>query len=347
MGGINQMIDHLEKVTEKDTLVEVKDVYQKMALDVIARCAFGIDSNSYKEPENKLLVYGRQVFDEFILRDVGTTILWHVYMMVGPALEKWIDMLPEHYRHIWQIGNSICLERESRGPGSGDFIDRLIELKKRHEAGEFPALTTGQITGQSIVFLLAGFETTSSTLSSLTYHLAKNPDVQETLVEEVDDVLEAHEGRLDHESITDMPYLEACIKEALRIFPPVSRNDRMCTKDWQDEGLFIPKGMLINIPLYVIHHNPEYWPEPELFKPERFLKENADKIVPYSWLPFGAGPRACIGERFAMAEMKMALAKVLSKFRVEADEDLTRIEFQKGDQAMMSYKDIHVRMVRR
>merc|ERR1712130_913039 len=194
------------------------------------------------------------------LRDVGTTILWHVYMMIGPALEKWVDILPEHYRHIWQIGNSICLERES---------------------------------------------------------------------------------------ITDMPYLEACIKEALRIFSPVSRNDRMCTKDWQDEGLFIPKGMLINIPLYVIHHNPEYWPEPELFKPERFLKENADKIVPYSWLPFGAGPRACIGERFAMAEMKMALAKVFSKFRVEADENLTRIEFQKGDQAMMSYTDIHVRMSRR
>ena len=110
--------------------------------------------------------------------------------------------------------------------------------------------------------------------------------MQDTLVEEVDEVLEAHEGRLDHETITDMPYLEACIKEALRIFPPVSRNDRMCTKDWHDEGLFIPKGapsfdaltvelrntcsgMLINIPLYVIHHNPEFWPEPELFKPER------------------------------------------------------------------------------
>jgi len=345
-GGINQMIDHLEEVTKKDNLVEVKDVYQKMALDVIARCAFGIDSNSYKDPENKLLVYGRQVFDEFILRDVATTLLWHVYMMIGPVLEKCVDIMPEHYRHIWHIGNSICLERESRGPGSGDFIDRLIELKKRHEAGEFPALTTGQITGQSIVFLLAGFETTSNTLASLTYHLAKNPEVQETLIEEVDDVLEAHDGKVDHETITDMPYLEACIKEALRIFPPVSRNDRMCTKDWQDEGLFIPKGMMINIPTYVIHHNPEYWPEPELFKPERFLKENADQIVPYSWLPFGAGPRACIGERFAMAEMKMALAKVVSKFRVEADET-TKIEFQKGDQAMMSYHGVYVRMVPR
>merc|ERR1719474_483558 len=108
----------------------------------------------------------------------------------------------------------------------------------------------------------------------------------------------------------------------------------------------ILQGMMINIPTYVIHHNPEYWPEPELFKPERFLKENADQIVPYSWLPFGAGPRACIGERFAMAEMKMALAKVVSKFRVEADE-MTKIEFQKGDQAMMSYHGVYVRMVPR
>ena len=167
-------------------------------------------------------------------------------------------------------------------------LDVILDESSPLLSGEFPALTTGQITGQSIVFLLAGFETTSNTLSSLTYHLAKNPDVQDTLVEEVDEVLEAHEGRLDHETITDMPYLEACIKEALRIFPPVSRNDRMCTKDWHDEGLFIPKGapsfdaltselrntcsgMLINIPLYVIHHNPEFWPEPELFKPERSL----------------------------------------------------------------------------
>ena len=104
--------------------------------------------------------------------------------------------------------------------------------------------------------------------------------------------------------------------------------------------------MNINIPVYVIHHNPEYWPEPELFRPERFLKENADRIVPFSWLPFGGGPRACIGERFAMAEMKMAMTKLLSKFTIEAD-DQTRLEFRKGDQFLMSYPGIQVRLLRR
>merc|ERR1711864_22908 len=112
----------------------------------------------------------------------------------------------------------------------GDFVDRLIELKRRHEAGEFPSLTKEQITGQSIVFILAGFETTSSTLSSLTYSLVKNPEVLKKLVTEVDNVLETFEGRIDH---------EACIKETLRMFPPIFRNDRICVQDWEDEGLFI------------------------------------------------------------------------------------------------------------
>ena len=82
--------------------------------------------------------------------------------------------------------------------------------------------------------------------------------------------------------------------------PPLSRSDRKCTKDWTDEvtGMTIKKGTLIRIPTYTIHHCEEYWPEPELFKPERFLKENSGDIIPYTYLPFGAGPRVCIGEKY-------------------------------------------------
>ena len=168
---------------------------------------------------------------------------------------------------------------------------------------------------QAIIFILAGFETTASTLSSLSYCLAKNPEKLEKLVEEVDAVVEACEGKINQESIREMPYLEACIKETLRLLPPVFRTDRTCVKDWEEDGLFIPKGwqphilkttlmvkhhvtnpgMNLSIPVFVIHHDPSIWPEPETFQPERFLKEEESSIQACSWLPFGGGPRQCIG----------------------------------------------------
>ena len=148
------------------------------------------------------------------------------------------------------------------------FSLRLIELRKRNAEGELPSLSSeqiiGQVTlfiftiitfvitilviitliiiGQAIIFIMAGFETTASTLSSLSYCLAKNPDVLEKLVDEVDRVVETSEGKIDQESIREMPYLEACIKETLRLLPPIFRTDRTCVKDWQEDGLFIPKG---------------------------------------------------------------------------------------------------------
>ena len=86
----------------------------------------------------------------------------------------------------------------------------------------------------------------------------------------------------------------------MRISPPVARNDRLCIKDWEDTagdfgGMKIKKGTIIRFPYHVVHHNPEYWPEPEVFNPERFLNEEANNIKPFTWLPFGSGPRQCIG----------------------------------------------------
>jgi len=342
-GGVNQMITHLEEVTKKDrVVVNIKDVFQKMTLDVIARCAFGIDSNSFANPDNKMLASGRNIFEEFILCDSVSTGFWHMFNAFGEILQKLIAIYPTDYKSLWQIGHKICFERESRGTGGqGDLVDRLIELRARHAKGELPSLTSEQIIGQAIIFIMAGFETTASTLSSLSYCLAKNPDVLEKLVDEVDRVVETSEGKIDQESIREMPYLEACIKETLRILPPIFRTDRTCVKDWEEDGLFIPKGMNINIPVFVIHHDPSIWAEPETFRPERFLKEEEASIQACSWLPFGGGPRQCIGERFAMVEMKIAMTRLLSKFRIEANEK-TKMELRKGDQFLLSYDQILV-----
>lgn len=140
---------------------------------------------------------------------------------------------------------------------------------------EGAAVTADQWTSQGIIFLLAGFETSATTLGSLAYYLVSNTDVYQTLMDEVDKKLEEFKGEVNHETITEMHYLDACLKETLRMLPPVTRNDRMCYKDWTFNNITIKKGTRIGIPTYIVHHNPDFWPEPELFKPERFLKENA------------------------------------------------------------------------
>jgi len=344
-GSIDNMIEHLEEITETNNLVEVKNTFQAMALDVIAKCAFGIESNSFKNPENDIFVHGKSIFAEFMITDLSVTIITHLYTVLS-GLGNIIDILPASYKDLWNISKAIQNGREKSGAGPGDFVDRLIELKNRVEKGEFPSLSADQITGQGIVFILAGFETTASTLSTLCYNLVKNPEILEKLTEEVDDILESFDGKVDHETIANMPFLDACIKEDLRMFPPVARNDRVCVKDWEEEGLSISKGINIAIPIYVIHHNPEYWPEPELFKPERFFKENASNVIPYAWLPFGSGPRACIGERFAMTEIKIAMVKLLQKFQLESDE-ITKLELLKGDVSMTAFDKIYINMYKR
>ena len=141
------------------------------------------------------------------------------------------------------------------------------------------------------------------------------------------------------------------LQENLRISPPVARNDRLCIKDWEDTagdfgGMKIKKGTIIRFPYHVVHHNPEYWPEPEVFNPERFLNEEANNIKPFTWLPFGSGPRQCIGERFAMIEMKIAMVKLLQKFTLTLEKN-SKIEILKGDLFMYSYPDFPLRFVKR
>lgn len=92
-----------------------------------------------------------------------------------------------------------------------------------------------------------------------------------------------------------------------------------------------------------MHHNPNFFPEPEKFTPERFLKPNSETIVPFSYLPFGGGPRICIGQRFAIVEMKMAMAKLLSRFRI-VDTPSTKLEVLRGDNFFLSYEDIYVKL---
>lgn len=135
----------------------------------------------------------------------------------------------------------------------------------------------------------------------MSYELALNQDIQQKVHEEVAEVNGTLKGaRLTYDSLSKLKYLDQVISEALRKWPPAIFTNRKCTKDYEIEingnNVLIERGKAVWIPIYSIHHDPEFYENPKKFDPDRFRDENKDKIIPGSYIPFGIGPRACIGE---------------------------------------------------
>ena len=236
--------------------------------------------------------------------------------------------------------------REKHGLLRPDMIHLLLEARKnglKHEETE-PLQDTGfatvvesevnknpkntkaeitdeDITSQGLIFFFAGFEAVSSLMCFMSHELAVNPDVQTRLIQEVDETLEACEGKLTYESLLSMKYLDMVVSETLRKWPNAVGVDRVCTKPYTIEAKYpdekpihLEKNDIVWLPIFGIHRDPQHYPEPERFDPERFNDENKVNIKPYTYLPFGSGPRNCIGSRFALLETKALFFYILSHF---------------------------------
>lgn len=178
-------------------------------------------------------------------------------------------------------------------------------------------LSEEEIVANSVLFFLAGYETTGSTLSFCLYELATNPDIQEKLYQEIKSVVNSGQ-KLDYNNVMKLEYLDAVISETLRLHSPALILSREASEDYYipEYDFTVKKGLAIMIPVYAIHHYPQYYKNPEIFDPERFMPENRQSIVPYTYLPFGGGPRNCIGMRFAMSESKLSLAQIINQFQI-------------------------------
>lgn len=179
------------------------------------------------------------------------------------------------------------------------------------------------IAAQALIFFFAGFDTVSTLMSFMAHELAVNPDVQEKLHQEIEETLKECDGEVSYEALVKMKYLDMVISETLRKWPPAVGTDRICVNDYvidpvsgEETPLVIEKGTSVMIPILGLHYDAKYFPNPDKFDPERFSNENKGNIIPYSYMPFGMGPRNCIGSRFALLEMKILFYCLLSKFEI-------------------------------
>ncbi|XP_030764630.1 cytochrome P450 9e2-like [Sitophilus oryzae] len=348
-------VNYFWKKEENVVEVELKDIYTRYATDVIGSTVFGINVDSLENPKNEFY----QTAYDITMKNGVLKLLKLLAYILAPGLCKFFGVrLIE--RDIFDYFCNIISEgmkmRKEQGLTRPDLINLFVEPRKANKPVEkepdilldddmdqcsqdpHREFTNAEITTQALIFFFAGFDTVSTALCFATYELAINPIIQSKLRDEINRVWTKTKGNINYELISDMKYLDMVLSEILRKWPPAVLLDRYCTKSYtvqatnsKEQRMTIDRGQMIWIPVQGIHMNPDYYPDPEKLDPERFSDENKSKLFPYTYLPFGIGPRNCIGMRYALLEIKILLVQLLHRFEiVQIDKSVVPVKLKKS-----------------
>uniref|UniRef100_A0A6I8S7C8 Cytochrome P450 3A n=1 Tax=Xenopus tropicalis TaxID=8364 RepID=A0A6I8S7C8_XENTR len=325
------LVKNIQGYVEKDEPCATKDVIGAYSMDVITSTSFSVNIDSLNKPSDPFVIHMKKLLKTGLLSPL--LILVVIFPFLRPILEGLnLNFVPKDFTEFFMNAVTSFREKRKKGDHSGrvDLLQLMMDSRTtggNDLSNKHKALTDAEIMAQSVIFIVAGYETTSTALSYLFYNLATHPDVQQRLHEEIDSFL-PDKASPTYDILMQMEYLDMVIQETLRLFPPAGRLERVSKQNVEINGVSIPKGIVTLIPAYVLQRDPEYWPEPEEFRPERFSKENRATHTPFTFLPFGDGPRNCIGLRFALLSMKVAIVTLLQNFSVRpCAETLIPMEF--------------------
>ncbi|KAL0820900.1 hypothetical protein ABMA28_005560 [Loxostege sticticalis] len=309
---------------KNDNMTEVK--FEKFVggftADAIVSCAFGLRSN-VMDNENDPFAVALHAFYQMSLFNIFEKTMQQFW----PAFVLFFRMriIPKKtHDFFYNIVSSVLRAREKGDQEKrGDFIDMMLALRNddtnlnAKPVEEDIEITDMVIAANAFIIFLGGFETTSSTLAFLFLELAAHPEVQDKMRREIEEVLAKHNGEMTYESLQDFTYMEMVILETLRLYPPFPTIQRMCTKDYPipDSHAVVEAGTIVLFPTLGIQRDDQYFPRAEAFEPERWALDQAQP-PPGVYMPFGDGPRYCIGKRFAMIQMKCCLAQVLPHVKI-------------------------------
>lgn len=331
------LISSMKKKADKDEPLELKEFFGPYSMDVVTSTAFSVDIDSLNNPSDPFVTNIKKMLKFDFFNPIFLAVV--IFPFLIPILEK-LDFafFPTSVTDFFYAAlQKIKTDREtSKQKTRVDFLQLMIDSQQNNDSKQDKGLTDHEILSQAMIFLFAGYETTSSSLTFLSYNLATNPQVMKKLQEEVDATF-PNKAPIQYQELMQMEYLDCVINESLRLFPIASRLERVAKASVEINGFVIPKGMVVIVPTWPMHRDPEIWPEPEKFKPERFSKENKETIDPYIYMPFGAGPRNCIGMRFALVVMKLAIVEILQRYSFSVCKE-TEIPIELGVQGLLQPK---------
>ncbi|XP_036409768.1 cytochrome P450 3A30-like [Megalops cyprinoides] len=313
----DKLVRCLQKTTNSGEAVDIREFFSAYGVDVLGSTILSVDTDSFNNPNDPVVMKLKKI--DFDFSNPGF-ILSALFPFLNPLLEKanlCIFPLVE-VRFIYNFLDKVILDREKNvHMKQMDFLQQMIDSQlpetKVGTNENKKGMTRREILSQAVISWLTGHDIMSKTLAFLSYNLATNPDAMKKLQDEIDQVF-ANKAPVTYTELMQMEYLDMVLNESLRMYPIALRIERLCSETIVIGGITIPKGTLVMIPVYALHHDPDLWPEPECFRPERFGKENKHSLDPYAFLPFGAGPRNCIAMRFVTVLMKLAVVQVLQNF---------------------------------
>ncbi|XP_075144766.1 uncharacterized protein LOC142219885 [Haematobia irritans] len=328
--AMSYLKEEQQKVNRNNTEgieVDAKDFTTRLTNDIIASTAFGLEVNSFHDKDNEFYIKAIQALNFSVLQQMKL-----LFMIMVPKLVEYfkIEVFDKAYTdYFMKLVLDAMKYRKENNIHRPDMINLLMEAKGMIPSdtpkAHFHEWSDVEMVAQCFLFFLAGFEPSSTVMSFAAYELMENPDVQNRLFKEINETEEILEGKpISYEVLQKMRYMDMVVSEVLRKWPVTLVTDRQCNKDYEyvseltGERITIKAGDVIRIPMISIQRDPKYYENPEVFDPERFNEENKTKIHFGTYLPFGLGPRSCIGNRFALLEIKAFLYYLLRDFRLEA-----------------------------
>ncbi|XP_021195286.3 cytochrome P450 6B1 [Helicoverpa armigera] len=319
--GTDKYVQYVDYLISNNIEHEIRDLMSKCMTEIIGNIVFGVElevfnsNNEFQDAINKVLNPQLQAS----LLHASSFICPHVVQLIVPLIKR--EFEKRLYNAFRKFVTSLIYQPRGNKTESPIFIDALVDLKencKIKHGREVPDIDDDDVIQQCLTYCLATYESTSGVLSFMVHELAHNPHIQNKCYEEIMTVLEKHDGPLTLEALNEMKYLEMTLDETMRLHPTPHCIDRKCSSKYTfpDTNITVDKDTFIFIPVHGLHRDPEYFENPYVFDPERFLPENKAKMEPYVYLPFGDGPRTCLGLRLGKILLLAVMSSFLQKFKV-------------------------------
>ncbi|XP_064601464.1 cytochrome P450 4F2-like [Liolophura sinensis] len=315
------LLGKLERLSKRGESIEVFNHMALYTLDVMLQCAFSYkdniqDAGEIHHPYVTAVRRLARLVPERHLRPHLYVDFFFSLSKLGKENKKLLDYVHSFCEKLISERKEMLGQNPDAPKKSHlDFLDILLTAKDEKGVG----LSMEDIRAEADTFLFEGHDTTASATSWTLYALAKYPDMQDKVRQEVDELLGDREY-LEWNDLPNLKYTSIFLKEVLRMYPPVPSVSRQTTKPCVIDGVTIPPGMIIHLAIMLVHHNADVWENPEEFRPERFLSETFLTRNPYCYVPFSAGPRNCIGQNFAFNEEKVVISRIVKRFKIILDE---------------------------